>query len=46
MSAYVITIMDNPQSIQAAAAIHRGEADAVVSNNAAHSDPHPSGPEM
>ncbi len=34
------------QSIQAAAAIHRGEADAVVSNNAAHSDPHPSGPEM
>lgn len=34
------------QSIQAAAAIHRGEADAVVSNNVAHSDPHPSGPEM
>jgi len=34
------------QSIQAAAAIHRGEADAVVSNNAAHSDPHPNGPEM
>ncbi|MBG46572.1 MAG: hypothetical protein CMB76_08680 [Euryarchaeota archaeon] len=34
------------QSIQAAAAIHRGEADAVTSNNAAHSDPHPDGPEM
>tara|TARA_B100001564_G_scaffold240501_1_gene203576 strand:+ start:4176 stop:4751 length:576 start_codon:yes stop_codon:yes gene_type:complete len=34
------------QSIQAAAAIHRGEADAVASNNAAHSDPHPNGPEM
>ena len=34
------------QSIQAAAAIHRGEADAVASNNAAHSDPHPSGPEI
>ena len=34
------------QSIQAAAAIHRGEADAVTTNNAAHSDPHPSGPEI
>ncbi len=34
------------QSIQAAAAIHRGDADAVASNNAAHSDPHPSGPEI
>jgi len=34
------------QSIQAAAAIHRGEAAAVTTNNAAHSDPHPSGPEI
>tara|TARA_B100001989_G_scaffold251603_1_gene231198 strand:+ start:368 stop:943 length:576 start_codon:yes stop_codon:yes gene_type:complete len=34
------------QSIQAAAAIHRGDAEAVASNNAAHSDPHPSGPEI
>ena len=33
------------ESIQAAAAIHRGEAESAQAASDAHPDPHPSGPE-